>query len=171
MQNETSAIHSSLRNRYVNESIRLRFGFGTIVPWHSGGPTIALPDAHWKSAVETSCCIWWRGCVSMIRQCSFVWFRLSPQFQFHNLTLSKIDSFLMKIASVIALQLCPLSWLRSVSSFPIALDFWRLLFWVLYKTFFQCSIFLFRCLLLRVLFYIELFLESPGIPLFRLSIV
>ena len=166
MQNEISHGRSTLRNRSVNASIRGRFGFGTDVPWHSGGPTIALRDDHSKRAEETSCCICWRGCVCLIRQCPCLRFRLSPHIQNHNLTDSKIDAFLMKIATVILLQLCSISGFRCDSSFPIALDFWRFIFWVQYKTFFQFSIYLFSCLLQRVFFYIVRFLDSPAIPLF-----
>ena len=72
----------------------------------------------------------------------------------------------MKIATVIPLQLCSISGFRCDSSFPIALDFWRFLFWVQYKPFFECSLILFRWLLLRVLFYIVQFQDSPAIPVF-----
>ena len=54
----------------------------------------------------------------------------------------------MKIATVIPLQLCSIYGFRGDSSFPIALDFWRFLLLVQYKPFFECSLILFRCLLL-----------------------
>ena len=170
MQNETSHGRSPLWNRYKNDSIRWCFGFGTGVPWHSRGPTIALHGANWKPALEASCCMCRRGFVCPFRQCPCVRFRLS-KIQIHNLTRWKIDEFFMKIATVIPLLLCTFSGFRGDSSFPIALDFWRFLFWVQYKTFFECSLILFRCLLLRVLFYIVQFLDSPTIPLFRIAII
>ena len=123
MQNETSKGRSPSRNRDVNESRRWRFRFGSDVPSHSGRPTIALYDPHWKPAGETSCCICLRRCICLIRQCPCVRFRLSTHNQIHNLTGSKIDAFLLKIATVIPLQLCTVSGFRSDSSFPIALDF------------------------------------------------
>ena len=81
----------------------------------------------------------------------------------------------MKIATVIPLQLCTISGFPGDSSFPVAVDFWRFLFRVQYKPFFEFSLILFRCLLLRVLrcllFYIVQFQDSPAIPLFRIAIV
>ena len=159
MQTETSHGRSPLRNRFKNDSIRWCLEFETVGPWHSGGPTIALRGANWKTALETSCCICRRSCLCLIRQCPCVRFRLS-KIQIHNLTRWKIDEFFMKMDSGF----------RGNSSFPIGLDFWRFLFWVKYKTFFECSLILFRCLLPRVLFYIVQFLDSPTIPLFRIAI-
>ena len=121
--------------------------------------------------METSCCICWRGCVCRIRQCPCVRFRLSAHIQIHYLSRSKIAAFLRRIATVIALQLYTISEFHGHSTFAIARDFCRFLFCLQYKTFFQCSIFLFRCLLLRVVFYILLFLDSTAIPLFPIAIV
>ena len=171
MQNETSHGSSPLRNRYINDSIRCRFGFLTVVPWHSGGATIALRDALWKPALETSCYLCCRGCVCLIGQWPCAGYRLSPQTQIHNLTCSKIEAFFMKFATVIPIQLCPISGFRGDYSFAIPLDIWRFLFWVQYKTFFECCLVLFRCLLLRVLFYFVQFLDSLAIPLFCIAIV
>ena len=120
--------------------------------------------------METSCCICWRRCVCLIRQCPSVRIRLF-KIQIHNLTCSKIVEFFIKIATVIPLQPSPISGFRGDSSFPIAIDFWRFLFSVQYKPFIECSLILFRCLLLRVLFYIVQFQDSPAIPLFRIAIV
>ena len=131
--------------------------------------SIAQRDAHRKPGLESSCCICLRGCVCLVRQCPFVRIRFS-KIQIHNLTRSMIHEYLMKIATMIALQHCTISGFRVDCSFHVAFDFCRFLLWVQYKSFYECCLILFRCLLLRVLFYIGQFQDSPAIIFFALQL-